>query len=292
MESLLDPSFLSLLEYLNIVTRASFFSHFAADRVSKKFGAGTEFADFRAYVPGDDYRHIDWAAYARRNTLSIKLFAEEQALSIYLLIDASRSMTTGKPDKLLFAKKVAAALGYIGISNEDLVTVLPFDDRLRQESRLFQWRGQLMSLLDFIENIEGAGVTNLTRSVEELAKRHTKRGLVVLLSDYLDPQGYENALRILYHYHFDLLALQINSPEEIDPLLAGDLDLVDSETAERVTICMTPQLITEYKERFARHYLRLKELCQIMRRGYFAVSTASPIGELIFDVFRHGGFLR
>src|SRR5438876_948379 len=116
-ESLLDKDFLSRLEYLYVVTRELFVGHASAERVSRKFGVGLEFADHRAYSAGDDFRYIDWAAYARRDDLLIKLFAEEQALQLFFIIDASRSMSTGEPEKLLYAKKIAAALGYIGLAN-------------------------------------------------------------------------------------------------------------------------------------------------------------------------------
>src|SRR5262245_35518856 len=118
-ESLLDQTFLARLEYLYIVTRELFVGHVSAERMSRKFGVGIEFADYRPYVSGDDFRYIDWAAYARRDDLLIKLFTEEQGASLYFLIDASQSMSVGTPQKLHYAKKIAAALGYIGLANLD-----------------------------------------------------------------------------------------------------------------------------------------------------------------------------
>src|SRR5437773_137820 len=114
-ESLLDKEFLARLEYLYVITRELFVGHASAERLSKKFGVGIEFADYRAYTAGDDFRYIDWSAYARRGDLLIKLFTEEQAAQLYFIVDASRSMGTGRPEKLYFAKKIAAALGYIGL---------------------------------------------------------------------------------------------------------------------------------------------------------------------------------
>src|SRR5438309_8404729 len=125
-ESLLEPEIFARLEYLYVVTRDLFVGHITAERISKKFGVGQEFADYRSYVPGDDFRHVDWATYARRDALVVKLFSEEQELPIYVVIDASRSMLCGRPEKLLYAKKIAAALGYIGLCNLDPVTILPF----------------------------------------------------------------------------------------------------------------------------------------------------------------------
>jgi hypothetical protein len=141
-ESLLDNAFLARLEYLYVVTRELFFGHVSAERQSRKFGVGLEFADYRAYTPGDDFRYIDWLAYARRDDLLIKLFTEEQAARIYCVIDASKSMTVGTPEKLLYAKKIAAALGYIGLANLDAVTIAVFDEQLREGVRALEGRGQ------------------------------------------------------------------------------------------------------------------------------------------------------
>jgi uncharacterized protein (DUF58 family) len=290
--SLFDPEFLVRLEYLYIMTRDLFVGHVAADRLSKKFGVGTEFADFRPYVPGDDFRHIDWAAYARRDALTVKLFSEENELPIYLAIDASLSMLTGDPEKLFFAKKIAAALGYIGLANEDPVTIVSFDEALRPGSRQFHGRGQLSAMIAFLDAIEGKKRTNLTRCFAEFVRRYSRRGLVVLLSDCFDPGGYAEAIRLLHYHRFDLLVLQVNARDEVEPALGGDVELVDSETAETLTIKLTPALHEEYQQRFIAHYAELKTLCRLLRRSYLPVVTDAPFEQLIFDVFRRGGFLR
>jgi uncharacterized protein (DUF58 family) len=290
--SLLDPEFLVRLEYLYVMTRDLFVGHIAADRVSKRFGVGTEFADFRPYVPGDDFRHIDWAVCARRETLAVKLFSQENELPIYLAIDASLSMLTGDPEKLYFSKQIAAALGYIGLSNGDPVTVVPFDEGLRPGSRQFHGRGQLSALLAFLDQIEGMRRTNLTRAFSEFVHQDTRRGLVILLSDCFDPEGYGEAIRLLHYHRFDLLVLQINARDEVEPSIGGDVELIDSETNETLTVKLTPALLAEYQQRFSNHYAELKALCRMLRRGYLQVVTDAPFDQLIFDVFRRGGFLR
>ena len=292
-ESLLEKDFLARLEYLYVVTRELFFGHVSAERLSKKFGVGLEFADYRAYTPGDDFRYIDWLAYARRDDLLIKLFTEEQAAQVYCLIDASRSMSVGTPQKLFYAKKVAAALGYIGLSNLDAVTISVFDEQLREASRALQGRGQLGQLMAFLENITpGGAATSMGLAVQQFVRLHQGGGIVILLSDFLDRQGYEQAIRLLHYHHFDLLAVQINERNEIDPDYAGDLELVDAETGDRSTVQMTPSLIASYRQSFRDHYMELERLCKVLRRGYVQVVTDDPFENLIFDVFRRGGFLR
>ncbi len=293
-ESLLDNAFLARLEYLYVVTRELFFGHVSAERQSRKFGVGLEFADYRAYTPGDDFRYIDWLAYARRDDLLIKLFTEEQAAQIYCVIDASKSMAVGTPEKLLYAKKIAAALGYIGLSNLDAVTITVFDDKLREGSRALQGRGQLSQMMKYLEAIEPRGsTTSIGTAVQQFVRRYKGgAGIVILLSDFLDREGYEQALRLLHYHHFDVIAVQVNERNEVDPQFKGDLELVDSETGEHRVVQMTPALLEAYHQSFRDHYAELARLCKVLRRGYVPVVSDVPFESVIFDVFRRGGFLR
>jgi uncharacterized protein (DUF58 family) len=291
-DSLLEPEFLQRLECLYVVTREQFTGHVTAARVSRKFGVGLEFADYRAYTPGDDFRYIDWAAYAKRGDLLIKLFSEEVATQIFLVIDASLSMATGAPQKLLFAKKIAAAIGYIGLANGDPVSLVSFDRRLRDGGRNFQGRGQLQPLLRALDEMRPEESTSLGDSIKEFCQRYaSKRGLVVLLSDFLDGPGYEAAIRLLHYHRFDLLAVRVNSRDEIDPKTVGDTELVDSETGERVVVGVTPAIVDAYRRRFEAHYAELARLCKVMRRGYVSVATDMPFESVVFDVFRQTGVL-
>lgn len=291
-ESLLDQAFLSRLEYLYVVTRELFTGHISAERLSKKFGVGVEFADYRSYSAGDDFRYIDWSAYARRGELLYKLFTEEQAAQIYCVVDASLSMSVGEPQKLHFAKKVAAALGYIGLANLDPVTVVSFDDVLRDESRMFSGRGQLRHMLSYLEALQPRGGTSMGGAIRQFVQQFHGGGLVILLSDFLDRPGYEEAVRLLHYHRFDLLVVQINGRDELEPPLSADVELIDSENGERRTLQMSPDIIRRYQAAVEEHYDELKRLCKVMRRGYVAVTTDLPFENVIFDVFRRGGFVK
>jgi uncharacterized protein (DUF58 family) len=292
-ETLLDKDFVARLEYLYIVTRELFVGHVSAERLSKKFGVGIEFADYRAYTPGDDFRYIDWSAFARRDEILIKLFTEEQAARIYLMIDASRSMSVGLPEKLLFAKKVAAALGYISLSNLDPVTLLVFDQTLREQSRVFQGRAQLQPMLNFLERVRPGGkATGMGEAVRQFVQRFHGGGVVILLSDFFDRSGYEEMIRQLHYHRFGLIAIQVNDREEVEPTFSGDLELVDSESGERKTVQMTPELRVAYHETFEEHYAELARLCTIQRRDYLRVVTDTAFDQVIFEVFRRRGILK
>ena len=292
-ESLLDKDFVARLEYLYVVTRELFAGHAAAERLSKKFGVGVEFADYRTYTPGDDFRYIDWSAFARRDELLIKLFSEAQAARIYIVVDASHSMGVGTPEKLLFAKKIAAALAYVSLANLDPVTMLVFDQSLRPLSRVFQGRAQLQPMLAFLDEIRPDGTgTGMGTAFRQFVQRFHGGGLVILLSDFFDRAGYEEAIRLLVYHHYGLVAVQVNDREEVEPSFNGDLELVDSETGERKVVQMTPKLRETYAETFEHHYGELARLCKVQQRTYIPVVTDSPFEELIFEVFRRRGILK
>ena len=203
-ESLLEREFLSRLEYLHILTRELFIGHGGAERLSKKFGVGVEFADHRTYTAGDDFRYVDWAAFAKRDDVLIKLFTEEQALPVYILLDASNSMAVGRPEKLFYAKKIAAALGYISIANLEHVTILPFDETLRSRPQTFHGRGKLQQMLSFLEDIRPGNATQMGTAVKTFVHRFAAhRGVVIILSDYLDRTGYEETVRLLHYHRFE-----------------------------------------------------------------------------------------
>src|SRR3954462_14159695 len=161
---LLDPKFLAQLEQLELVSRKIFLGRMKGERRSKRKGQSVEFADYKNYVVGDDLRFLDWNLYARLDRLFIRLFLEEEDLHVYLLIDNSLSMDFGSPTKLRFAKQVIAALGFVGLVNQDRVIVEAFNDRLPQRPPPLRGRKSLWRLLDFLNKVEPAGPSDLTRA--------------------------------------------------------------------------------------------------------------------------------
>ena len=192
---LFEDSFLRKLEYLRIVSMRAFAGRDRADRLARKRGRGLEFADYRHYVPGDDVRHIDWKAYKRLNRLLLRLFDEEQDLPIYLFIDASRSMAGH--DKFDQARRIAAALCYIGLVHFDSVTILPYRGQLGSQTVPGRGHGRIFSVFDLLERLEASGETNLQQSVRQFAAHTRRRGVAMVVSDFLDPAGFEPGLRLL-----------------------------------------------------------------------------------------------
>src|SRR3954468_21953141 len=220
---LLEPKFLHRLEQLELVSRKIFRGRMKGDRLSKRKGQSVEFADYRNYAIGDDLRFLDWNLFARLEKLFIRLFLEEEDLHVYLLIDNSLSMDFGTPSKLHFAKQVAGALGFVGLVNQDRVVIEAFNDRLSQAAPAMRGRKSLWRMLDFLDKLAPAGPSDLTRAMKTFTFRCPGKGVVILLSDFMDKDGFEDALRYLIARQLDIYVIHVLAPEEINPDVTGDL---------------------------------------------------------------------
>src|SRR5918999_2156897 len=227
-----DDQFLKKLEYLHVVSRRAFTGHNRADRLTPTRGRGLEFADHRPYAPGDDFRHIDWKAYQRLGRLLLRLYDEERDLPIYLMLDVSRSMA--EPAKFDMARRLAAALCYIGLVHLDKLTILPFGRGLGQESAVGRGKGRIFRVFEQLERMEATGPTDLRESFKDFASRPRQLGLTVIISDFLDPgvHGFEAGLKILRTLGHDVFVVHITSPRDRDPRAFGDVRFVDTETGE------------------------------------------------------------
>jgi uncharacterized protein (DUF58 family) len=289
---LLDPEFLSRLERLDIVSRKIFAGKTKGERRSKRKGQSVEFADYRNYVSGDDLRFLDWNIYGRLERLFIKLFFEEEDLHVNVLMDLSKSMDYGEPTKALYAKRVAAAIGYIGLVNYNRVSLTAFSDRYGPEMVGIRGRRLIHQVLGFLGDIPAEGTGNFGEACKRFAIRHPQRGVVLLLSDFMDKGGYEAGLRYLIGRHYDLYAIQMLSPAEIEPELAGDLRLFDCEDEDTADVTISRALINRYKANLNGYCQQLREFCT--RRGvtYLFTSTAVPFDQLVLNYLRGRGLLR
>ncbi len=291
-EPLLDAQFLARLEQLELVSRKIFLGCLKGERRSRRKGQSVEFADYRNYVVGDDLRFLDWNLYARLDRLFLRLFMEEEDLHVYLLIDNSLSMGFGKPTKLHYAKQVAAALGFIGLVNLDRVVIEVFNDRITQRMPAARGRRSLWRLLDFLSQVEPAGPSNLTQALRTFSLRCSGKGIVVVLSDFLDKGGYEEALRYLIARQMDIYVIQILSQEEIEPEIIGDLRLVDAEDRDVAEITVNGPLLKRYKQNLAAYRAALHDFCT--RRGVNCLFTSNqvPFDRLVLTYLRQRGLVR
>ncbi len=289
---LLDPEFLRKLEQLELVSRKIFVGRMKGERRSKKRGSSVEFADHRNYSVGDDLRHIDWNVYARLDKLFLKLFLEEEDLHVFTLLDTSLSMDFGDPTKLLYGKQVAAALGYIGLVNLDRVVVDAFSTQLSPGPSGIRGRSQMHRLVQYLEGLEPTGASNLTQACKQFAIRHSGKGVVVVISDFLDKNGYEDALRYLLARNLDLYVIHVLSQEEVEPDLAGDLRLIDAEDGDVAEITISAPLLKRYKENLNAFVGGLKDWC--VRRGiaYVLTTNHNPFDRLVLNYLRQRGLVR
>jgi uncharacterized protein (DUF58 family) len=289
---LLEPDFLTRLEQLELVSKKIFLGRLKGERRSKKKGQSVEFADYRNYVVGDDLRFLDWNLMARLDKVFIRLFLEEEDLHFYVLVDNSLSMDFGSPSKLHYAKQIAAALGFIGLVNMDRVVIEAFNDRLTQSMPAIRGRRSLWRLLDFLQKVEPAGPSDLKKALRTFALKCSGKGIVVLLTDFMDKGGYEDALRYLVARQLDIYVIQILSQEEIEPEIVGDLRLVDIEDEDVAEITVSAPLLKRYKQNLAAYRAALNEFCT--RRGitYLFTSTQVPFDRLVLSYLRQRGLVK
>ncbi|HVJ82550.1 MAG TPA: DUF58 domain-containing protein [Planctomycetia bacterium] len=291
-ESLLSPDFLSRLEQLELATRKVLVGRLKGDRRSKRKGSSVEFADHRPYVMGDDLRFIDWNVMIRLDKLFLKLFEEEEDLHVHILVDSSKSMDFGDPKKLDYAKKIAAALAFVGLRNNDRVAVSAFGGDLLTPLPAVRGRHLFFRVQEYLGRIEPADDTDLTKTCKSFALKAPGRGIAVLISDLMDKNGFEVALRYLLAKHMEIYVIHILAKEEIDPPLVGDLQLVDCEDHDRADVTISAPLLKRYKANLDAFCAQARDFC--VRRGivYLFSDNQTPFETLVLRWLRDKGLLR
>jgi uncharacterized protein (DUF58 family) len=300
--SLLTPELLRRLEQFQLLARRRAKSSLKGERRSKARGQSVEFADYRSYVSGDDFRYLDWNLYGRLDRLFLKLYEEERELPVTVFLDASESMTFGEPRKFDFARQVAAAVGYVALCGFDRVSVLTFPDmlpmseaELKARSQELAARGALRSVrgrssaLQFFQNINqltAGGATELNEALRRGALQVRQAGVAVVLSDFLDPAGYEPGLTALVGRGFQVNAVQILAPEELNPAAYGDLRLIDSETGGQQEVTFGKYRLSAYKQTVQNFCQRLREYCSSRGINFFMAPSDTPLEELLLKQLR------
>ena len=289
---LLDEGFLAKIEQLTLVSRKVIMGKIHGERLTRKRGASVEFADYRQYVPGDDLRMIDWNIFGRLERLFLKLFLEEEDLHVYILIDTSASMRFGSPSKLYYAKKAAAALGYIALANYDRVVMGRFTAGAPQMLPALRGKRNVMRVLDFLAKSTAEGATDTPSSLKSFAVTHRSKGIAILISDLLDKNGHEAALKFLMAGAHDVFVIQVLAPEEMNPELKGDLTLVDAEDDDETDVTISAPLVKRYKETLAAFVGSVKDYCTKRGMTHILAPTTLPMETLILDFLRKRGVVQ
>jgi uncharacterized protein (DUF58 family) len=315
---LFDESFLRKLESLALIAKQAQRGQWQGERRSPKRGQSVEFADYRNYVPGDDFRLVDWNAYGRLERFFLKLFVEEQDLTVHFLIDISFSMnwppeSAGQPaHKFTYACRAAAALGYIALASLDRVTVSTIGDRVGHTPFLpHRGRQQAFALFDYLGGLTATGATNLAQALTQYATQARHPGPLFVFSDLLDSAQPSNlsALRAepqdeafqpslapgliaLLARRFEISLIHLLTPDEVDPPLTGDLRLLDAETGQTVEITADYEALARYKAGLAAWQAEIRNWSSRRNITYVPVTTDVPFEEFIFTFLRQRGLLK
>jgi uncharacterized protein (DUF58 family) len=301
-DAFLTPDLLRRLEQFQLLAARRAKSSSKGERRSRARGQSVEFADYRTYVHGDDFRYLDWNLYGRLERLFLKLYEEERELPVRIFLDASESMTFGEPRKFDFARQVAAAIGYVALSGFDRVSVIPFPDlaigadtdpgariaELAARGALRSVRGK-KSAIQFFQNLgtlTAGGSANLNEALRRGALEARQAGVAVVLSDFLDPAGYESGLTALVGRGFQVDLVQILAPDEISPTTFGDLRLVDSETGAMQEVTFGRFRLKAYRQTVQNFMQRLREYCKSRGINFFTASSNTDLQDLLLKQLR------
>jgi len=289
--ALLTPELLRRLEQFQLLAARRAKSSLRGERRSRARGQSVEFADYRNYVAGDDFRYLDWNLFGRLDRLFLKLYEEERELPVTIFLDASESMAFGEPRKFDFARQVAAAVGYVALCGFDRVSILPFPDNPEEAAA----RGALRSVrgrksaLQFFQNINqlsAGGSASFNETLRRGALQARRAGLAVVLSDFLDPAGYDPGLTALVGRGFQISAVQILAPEELNPSTYGDLRLIDSETGAQQEVTFGKYRLNAYRQTVENFCQTLREYCQKRGINFFRAGSDTSLEQLLLKQLR------
>lgn len=292
LTDLLDPVFMSRLDTLDVMSRKILQGKLQGERRSKRRGQSVEFADHRPYVAGDDLRFVDWNVYGRLEQLFLKLYIEEQDLTVHIVADASASMGFGEPSKELFIKKLTAALGYVSLVNNNRVTISFIADGITAQLANMRGRNYLNNMAECLLTAECDGLSNFDDACRQLAAGRFGSGVMVVLSDFLFKEGYDSGLRRLIGRQYDLYAIQVLCPQELSPNLSGELKLIDIEDADAAEITVSAALSKYYKRNLTAYCNELKDFCTSRGAVYVLANSADSVESLVLNYLRRIRLLR
>ncbi|MBN2724340.1 MAG: DUF58 domain-containing protein [Deltaproteobacteria bacterium] len=291
IEASMGDSFLSELERLFLISRQVVSGKIRAERKTRKRGTGIEFAEHREYVPGDDFRSIDWNLYGRLEKLFVRLYEEEEDLPVYTMFDVSNSMAEGTPSKMLHAFQVASALTYVVLAHLDRATMIPFSGPMELNPP-GRGKGRMLKLFHIIRQSELGGITDLAGASRSFVYRRPRRGTVIIISDFLSTNGYEEAINLLRYHKYRVIIVQTLSPQDMKPQVKGDVELYDVETAQMKSVTITAGLLKKYQTELNSFIKGIQSFCQDRSIPFFFSSSDEKLEDIMLGLFRRGGFLK
>jgi uncharacterized protein (DUF58 family) len=296
---LFSEDFLRRLERLSLAARKSVAGLTQGERRSPRRGQSVEFADFRPYTAGDDIRRIDWNAYARLEKFFIKLFVEEEDLTVHFILDTSRAMRWGEPHKLDYVLHAAGALGYVALCGLDRITALTVGAGYAGRDGVFppqRGKRQALAYFEYLQaqmnhSVDVAAGADPAKRLRAYAAGVKRPGPLLVLSDLMD-DGWQDGLHILSGRGFEISLVHILAPDEAEPPLEGDLKLLDVEGGPAVEITADYDLLSRYRQSLVTWQAGWKDFCQKRGMHYVPLVTTLPLDKLLFAWMRQRGLLR
>ena len=283
--AIFDAELLRRFRYLSLAARRSAARSLVAPTQRRRPGGGAESGGLRDYVPGDDYRSIDWTRCARHDELLSRTFDAAVDLHVYVLLDCSPSMGQGSPAKFRLARRIVAALGYAAVTNLDRLSVAALSDRVVADLPPIRQPARLPGLFRFLEQLSLSGAqTDLKQTAESFVRRYQRHGPVVVISDLYDRRGFRHALDVLRHRGYEPRVVQIHDPLEAEPEFLGDVELfdVEAETARRVTV--SERAVRRYRELFARFRRSVRDYCSRHAIDCLQIASDAPENDVLSKV--------
>ncbi|GIW06479.1 MAG: hypothetical protein KatS3mg060_1284 [Dehalococcoidia bacterium] len=281
-----DETFLRSLEQLAILVRRVTRPGLNGEHRGLTRSNSAEFADYRPYAPGDDFRRIDWNLYGRVGALFVRLSEAREDVAIHVLLDTSRSMDFGRPNKLAYAKRLVAALSYIALSRLDQVSVGALTYDVVDRAGPLRGKDRVHRLLGFLDSLSARGTTDLNTALRRYADTGQPHGVAIVVSDLLSPSGFRAGIERLRAARMEAVVLQVLAPQELAPAVAGDVELVDRETGEIVEVTLTEAVVNEYQRRLREWTAENERICADLGVSFHQMSSATAIETVVVTELR------
>jgi uncharacterized protein (DUF58 family) len=288
-EALLDTALLEKLERLTIHWQKSLPGLVGGHNTSRFAGPGQEFLDHRHFHHGDDLRAVNWRVFLRLEKLFLKMFQLEPRIPVRMLIDTSRSMLTGANSKFDYARKLAAALCYVGLVRLDSICLQPFSAKLADAFTAGGGRHRFQPAMNFLASIKPEGTTNFLEVAREFVSTYPQRGLLLVISDFLDDADCEKPLQYLSDFGHELILLHVWATEDREPPWEGELELEDAETGQLAELSFDSDARSMYTAAFDEFSQALRRVALRNDGRYVGLPTDIPVDEAIFGSLVRAG---
>ncbi|MFT4343403.1 MAG: DUF58 domain-containing protein [Candidatus Woesearchaeota archaeon] len=283
---MIEPTFLNQISRFDLVMKKKVLTQYSGERKSENVGEGRIFNDYREYIPGDDFRQIDWKVYARTDKYYIKRFEEEKNLTLHVLLDASASMDFGsKTTKYEYGAMIGLGFAYLASRNNEKFEFSVFSDKM-EFIKAKRGKNALISIMDFLNTKKAQGKSHFQESLTSFKKRLKSRSMIVILSDFLfNAEELEQTLQLFRKS--EVFVIQVLDPEELKFSMAGDFLLKDSEEGNIIRTFISNRLRSVYRTKLDTHNARIKNVCTSMGAKFLTVTTDTPIFDTFYRVLHN-----